>query len=89
MRKSEQHYGKTAKQVSAKLRAVLPRNLDYNKLKSISNTIIQSDVKIHQEIHVSQVPMFKFTPITMNCVDKHFPHIRWFFLKKIHKFDKK
>jgi hypothetical protein len=38
-RKREQHYGKTAKQVSAKLKKVLPRNVDYSKMKSISNTI--------------------------------------------------
>jgi hypothetical protein len=35
-RKSKQQYGKTVKQVSAKLKAVLPRNLDYSKLKPIS-----------------------------------------------------
>jgi len=68
--KREQHHGKTAKQVSTKLKAVLPRNLDYSKLKSISNTIYWFDVKIHQDIHICHVLMFNFTPITMTWVDK-------------------
>jgi len=38
-RKHEQHYGKTAKQISAKLKKILPRNVDYSKMIPISKNI--------------------------------------------------
>jgi hypothetical protein len=79
----------TGKQVSAKLKAVLPRNLGQSKLKSISNTINCFDVRIHPEIHVSQVPLFKSAPITTVSVDKTLSTYKMVLSEKRCKCDKK
>jgi hypothetical protein len=40
--------GRTAKQISVKVKAVLAKKLGYSKLKAISDTVNGSDVEIHK-----------------------------------------